>query len=147
MNNGCLLSCLQSLCNVKKLVLNCAGLHSLPTTIGSLGKLEFLSLANNELKTLPVTLQCCRQLRVLDIRWNSFEYCIPPVLLRLSRLESLEHSKTGQLATYHDKSDGSYTWWKEVSMLLTISTVAMVTMAYTLCRVDTIVNCNKFSDL
>ncbi len=65
------------------------GLKTFPASVGRLRKLEELSLSNNKLCDLPVTLRFCKNLRVLNLTKNKFKQ-IPAVVLHLEKLEFLK---------------------------------------------------------
>ena len=65
-----------------------AGLSTFPPSIGRLRKLETLTLSKNKLTDLPVTLTFCENLKVLNLKGNSFNR-IPGIVLRLKKLEDL----------------------------------------------------------
>ena len=65
------------------------GLETFPASVGRLRKLEVLSLAKNQLSDLPVTLQFCNNLRVLNLQGNKFQQ-IPAVVVHLESLENLK---------------------------------------------------------
>lgn len=74
--------------NLNKLLMDSTLLQTLHPSVGRLRKLEVLSLSNNKLKNLPITLRFCVNLRILNLQKNSFTH-IPGVVLHLAKLEEL----------------------------------------------------------
>ena len=64
------------------------GLKELPPSIGRLRRLKHLSISNNYLSTLPVTLAFCQSLSYLNISKNKFRV-VPGIVLELQQLEDL----------------------------------------------------------
>ena len=60
----------------------------MPSSIGRLRNLEILSLNSNTLSDLPITLQFCQNLTVLNLQANRFVR-IPGVVLKLKNLKDL----------------------------------------------------------
>lgn len=66
-------------------------LSSVPLSIGRLVKLTHLSLSNNQLSSLPHTLDFCHQLETLNISHNKFQ-TIPGVVLNMKNLKCLRRA-------------------------------------------------------
>ena len=79
-------------CRVKCLLLFLSFSVCLPEEIGSLKKLETLSLENNVLTSLPTSMKNLNHLRTLSLTGNGFK-TFPDVLCDLRTLDAVDLSK------------------------------------------------------
>ena len=77
-----------ALLNLRVLVLDAVGLHTLHPSIGRLSGLHTLSLQHNMLYDLPLTVRLLRDLETLNITGNFFPI-LPGVVFHLSGLQNL----------------------------------------------------------
>ncbi|KAL3321851.1 hypothetical protein AABB24_039463 [Solanum stoloniferum] len=84
----------QKLTQLKQLDLSSSSiLGSLPSSLGSLSNLDFMSLYNNSITgTVPLELGKLSSLRVLDLSWNSFTGEIPSSVSDIKNLSVLDLS-------------------------------------------------------
>lgn len=76
------------------------GLTVFPASVGRLRQLEVLSLKNNQLNDLPITLAFCKKLKDLNLSKNKFNL-LPGVLLRLPNLQELRRLDNPLSQLYH----------------------------------------------
>ena len=74
--------------SLKRLCLDGVGLTVFPPSVGRLRKLEVLSVTNNKMNDLPVTLAFCQNLKELNLQKNSFTR-LPGIIVRLPNLRDL----------------------------------------------------------
>ena len=76
------------------------GLTSFPSSVGRLRKLEVLSVRNNHLNDLPVTIVFCLSLKEMNLTNNKFTH-LPGILLRLKIIQELRRYDNPLLHLFH----------------------------------------------